>query len=221
MKKSKQDLNKPIAKYHNYDTIPAKVFFDIMSTMNYQLLRPKNGTETAVLEAIYEQIYEDFFVNSENEDAGLFVELTNEIRFLTFKMNCIKMVVGFIVAVPEVLQGKEEIQEIIKSQIDALNKYLDNPIDFEANFLEEVIRVLNVEIGIIADEITIAESNLNDLKGDAEVKILSYYDKVAAISDVHGRTLDEKMLLPMYVALEKSAIAKNNRYKTQQLNGKR
>jgi hypothetical protein len=131
------------------------------------------------------------------------------------------MVVGFIVAVPEVLQGKEEIQEIIKSQIDALNKYLDNPIDFEANFLEEVIRVLNVEIGIIADEITIAESNLNDLKGDAEVKILSYYDKVAAISDVHGRTLDEKMLLPMYVALEKSAIAKNNRYKTQQLNGKR
>lgn len=222
MKQSKKNSdNKPICKYYNFDVFPAKVFFDVLKSKDYQLLRAKNGVKTDALKAIYEQVYEDYFIHSENEEAGLYVELSNTVKFLTFKREAIKLALAFILSVPPILLESKEVQEIIKSQIEALNKHLDTPIDFDIDLLDEALRVLNVEIGIIQDEIAVAQEQLDDYKTEVDSVISEYYDRIAAMSDVHGRTLDEQMMLPMYVALEKSTRAKINRQKLQRANGKK
>jgi len=54
-------------KFNNIYTIPAKTFFDILQTRNYQLLKPKPREKG--LEAVFMAIYDEYFIKSDNHEA--------------------------------------------------------------------------------------------------------------------------------------------------------
>jgi len=80
-------------KYNSIDTIPAKVFFEVLKSKNYQLLKPKPKEKG--LEECFIAIYDDFFIKSDNSEAKSYLKLNKEIAFLEYKMAVIKQVLHF------------------------------------------------------------------------------------------------------------------------------
>ena len=78
-----------MAKYNSIDTIPAKVFFEVLKTKNYQLLKPKPKEKG--LEEIFVSIYDEFFLKSNNHEANRYLELTKEISFLKYKIALMRL----------------------------------------------------------------------------------------------------------------------------------
>ena len=91
--------------------------------------------------------------------------------------------------------------------IAALKKGFRIVIDESVPFIEEVKRVLDIEIGILENEISLAKIGLKEFtKGDNN-KEFDFYDTMVGLSNVlTGNTLiQHDMTLAVYVALEKSA----------------
>jgi len=219
--KLKIDLNKPICKYHSYDVFPAKAFFDVRSTENFQLMRPKPSASTDQLENLYLAIYDVFFAKLDNKNAVRYVEIRNELAVLNAKKHSIVSVIEFTWKTPENLWMHPVFVDFRKQQIDAINSFLDSPFDLESDTLQEIERVMNVEIGIINDEISILTTELTQLQQESEEVVFNYYADIVALEESHGRTLDEKMMLPKYVELVKLAHKKAEDAKLRQLkNGK-
>ena len=71
-----------MCKYNSIDNIPAKTFFDILHSKDYQLLKPKPSEDG--LEKIFTDIYDDFFVKSDNYEAKQYLKSTYTIAFLEY-----------------------------------------------------------------------------------------------------------------------------------------
>jgi len=219
--KLKTGLDKPICKYRSYYTFPAKVFFDVRSEENFQLMRPKPGTSTEQLENLYLATYDVFFEKLDNKDAVRYIQIRGELAVLNAKKQSIASVMEFTWKTPENLWLHPAFVEFRKQQIDAINSFLDSPFDLESDTLQEIERVMNVEIGIINDEISILTNELTQLQQESEEVVFNYYADIVALEEAHGRTLDEKMMLPKYVELVKLAHKKAEDAKLRQLkNGK-
>jgi len=80
-------------KYHNIETIPAKVFFHILETKDFQKLKPKPSENG--LEQIFISIYDEFFIKSDNEEAKQYLETTTEIANLKYKIATLKQSLHF------------------------------------------------------------------------------------------------------------------------------
>lgn len=171
-------------------------------------MRPKPGVSTEKLQTIFLEVFDTWFIKSENPDAERWLDLRNRLAERTATMCVIKSMLHFIWQTPVEIWNDERIKEMRAQQIEAVNRFLDEPIVIENDFLEELDRVLNVEIGIIENDINFAESEMKDIaKSDTEV-IYDFYKELQSIEEIHGRTLNEKMLLPMFVANKVSAIKK-------------
>ena len=72
-----------LPKYHNCDTIPAIVFFEIQKSKDYQKLKPKPKTKD--LEQVFSKINDDYFLRIDNEKTKRFFYLSNEIIFCSIK----------------------------------------------------------------------------------------------------------------------------------------
>lgn len=201
-------MDKPICKYHSYETFPAKVFFEIRETGNYQLMRPKPNTDTTVLANMYADIYDIYFLKTDNKDAARYLELRNIVTAIPIKVKMIKNVLKYIWETPSNLWDEVDIKKLRIEVIEAINKLLDTPIDIENDFIEELSRVLNVELGIMENDIAEAEMELETIVAASSKSVFDFYESLGNISDAHGRTLDEKILLPMYVAEERRAVKK-------------
>lgn len=206
--KSKIASAKDKCKYHSYEEIPAVVFFKVRDTQDYQLMRPKPKTSTAWLKERFDLIYDEYFVKMNNPDAHQYIELRNKIGKFTYIKVTIKAVLAFIYTIPYNVSNHPEVVKMVREQLDELNKHLEQPIDYNADFLEELKRVLNVEIGILTDEIEIANQMIDMIRKDEKEITYDYYAELAALETAHGRTLDEKMKLPKYVELIKIALKK-------------
>lgn len=221
LEKLKTDSNKPICKYYSYDVFPAKAFFDIRSAENFQLMRPKPGTSTEQLSELYMSIYDVFFERLDNKDAVRYIEIRNELAVLNGNKKKIKNILWIDWKTPLNLWNVPEVIEMRKERIADLNRTLDEPIDLEADSFTEMERVMNVEIGIIDDEISILTSELTKMQEDTEEVVYNYYADIVQLEEAHGRTLDEKMMLPKYVELVKLAVKKSDAIKLKQMkNGK-
>ena len=77
-------------KYSTIENIPAKTFFEILKSKDYQLLCPKPKEKD--LDKLFLSIYDDYFLRSDNEQAKEFLRLQNELIANEYKINVLKQI---------------------------------------------------------------------------------------------------------------------------------
>ena len=188
-----------MAKYNSIKKIPAKLFFEVLSSKDYTLLEADNEDED--LETVFIAIYDDFFVKSDNPEAKRYLNLTTNIAFLEYKLSTIKQVMEFAYFAQ---LTKEMRDKILKALEVGCGIYIDK----DADFTEEVQRVMQVETGIIENDLTMEKLDLDSMVKNSSQKAFDFYDNIVSLSNVHERNIDETITLAMYIALDKSAKQK-------------
>lgn len=185
-------------KYNSIDNIPAKVFFEILKTKDYTLLQPRWMEKN--LDQVFMSVYDDYFLRSENEQAKEFLRIQNELIANEYKVNILKQSLSFYFY-------NKTTEQMRKDFIKALKKGFRIVIDETVPFIEEVQRVLNIEIGILENEISMCKIGLQELNKGGQSKEFDYYDSLVGLSNVlTGNTLvKDDITLAVYVSLEKSA----------------
>jgi hypothetical protein len=185
-----------MAKYNSIENIPAKLFFEVLNTRDYTLLGAEQENED--LEAIFTEIYDDFFVKINNPQAKMYLEMTWKVNFLSYKIETIRQVMHF-------LYYENVIEEHRLKILDALEKGCGIYVDKSAKFADEVLRVLQVECGIIENDLTMATLELKNTFGKQEEGKFDFYKTIVSLSNVHNRNIEDNIVLAMYVAIENSA----------------
>jgi hypothetical protein len=183
-------------KYLSIETIPANVFFTILESKNYQLLKPKPKEKD--LEAVFMSIYDDYFVKSNNQQANEFLRLRNEISFLEYKKAVIKQTLAFTYYNKTTKQMRLDI-------LKALKEGCDIDINPDLPFDVEVERVLTIEIGILENDLNFAKLAFDELIKEAKKKEFDYYKSVAELSKAIDMQIRPQMSLAEYIGYEKVA----------------
>ena len=186
-------------KYNSISTIPAKTFFEILESKNYQLLKPKPREKG--LEQIFVSIYDEFFVKSDNHEANEYLKLTKDIAYLTAKIAYLKQALHFYFY-------NQTTEQMRLDFIEALKVGYDIVIDTELPFIDEVQRVLSVEVGIIQNDLTMAEMAYKGMTKKSQAKAFDYEKQIVAIENVIGRNINDGIMLDKYIAYEKQAQEK-------------
>ena len=185
-------------KYHSLETIPARVFFEVLKTKNYQLLKPKPRTKG--LEAIFMGIYDDFFLQSDNKEAKRYLELMKDISLFEYKILTIKQILHF-------LHYNLTTEKIHLDLIDSLKKHFDIDIDRSTPLASQIIDVLNVQVGIMQTDLDFLKAEFDEMIRKSQSKDFNYYDALVNLSQAlpSNSLLSEDMSLATYIALEKEA----------------
>ena len=183
-------------KYNSIDTIKAKIFFKILDTKDYQLLKPKPREKC--LEQVFMSIYDEFFIHSENNEAKQYLELSKKVAEYEYKISNLKRALHFY-------YYNKTTKEMRLGFIEALKKGYDIEIDPNESFSSEVLRVLNIDLGILENELEISKNELIQLTKKETQKISSYESKIVAVENVLKRSIDDDITLAKYIELEKSA----------------
>lgn len=184
-------------KYNNIENIPAKLFFEVLKTKDYELLKPYPREKE--LEKVFLDIYNDYFIRSDNSQANNFMQLNLDILIKEYKIAVLKKSLKFY-------YENKTTKEMRFTFIEAVKKGFNIIINKEVPFIDEVKRVLEIEIRAIENEINIDKIALEDLSKTGE-KEFDYYDAITGIANVltGNNLVNENMTLAVYVALEKSA----------------
>jgi len=185
-----------MAKYNSIENIPAKLFFEVLNTRDYTLLVAEQENED--LEEVFTAIYDDFFVKIKNPQAKMYLEMTWRVNFLSYKIETIRQVMHF-------LWYENVIEEHRLKLLDALEKGCGIYIDKSAKFADEVLRVLQVECGIIENDLTMATLELQNTFGKQGTEKFDFYKTIVGLSNIHNRNIEDNIVLAMYVAIENSA----------------
>ena len=185
-----------MAKYNSIENIPAKLFFDVLQSKDYSLLISTEENED--LEAIFTSIYDDFFVKIDNPQAKMYLEMTWKVNFLSYKIETIRQVIHF-------LWYENVIEEHRLKLLNALEKGCGIYIDKSAKFADEVLRVLQVECGVIENDLTMATLELQNTFGKQGTDKFDFYKTIVGLSNIHNRNIEDNIVLAMYVAIENSA----------------
>lgn len=185
-------------KYNSIDTIPAKVFFEILKSKNFQLLKPKPREKG--LEQVFTQIYDDFFIKSDNVEAKRYLELNTEIAFLLYKKQTLKQCLAFYLYNRTTKEMREEFAESLKEGFGII-------LDLSVSFIDEVQRILSIEIGIIENDLNMAKIEFDSMVKKSKSKDFDYYEEIGVLSQVlpNNSLLKEDMTLAIYISLEKLA----------------
>jgi len=185
-------------KYHNIENIPAKVFFEILKSKNYQLLKPKPSEKG--LEEVFISIYDEFFLKSDNPEANEYLKATKDIAYLEYKIAVLKQSLYFYYANKTTEQMRLDFIETIKEVYNI-------EIDKTKPFIDEVQRVLTIEIGILENDLNPLKSHYDSLIKNSKSKNFDYYESIGVLSNVlqSNSLLKENMTLAVYVTLEKLA----------------
>ena len=193
-------------KYNNIDNIPSKVFFDILKTKNFQLLKPKPKEKD--LEFIFMQIYDDWFTKSNNTEAKSYIDLRNKIGFLKYKIATIKSTIAFIYynAVTETM---------LKDIVEALEKGCDIVINTKNAMTNEVSEVLRVQVGSLEFELKELETEFDQMTNSKKGQDIDFYQSIAYLSEAlpNNPLLKENMILAVHVSLENLVKEKIKRNK--------
>lgn len=195
-------------KYNNINNIPARCFFEILKTKNYQLLKPKPSEKD--LASVFTSIYDEFFIKSDNSEANRYLELTKNIAFFRYKIASIKQVLHFC-------YYNKTTKEMRLDLLKALKDGCGIEVDVDANFGDEVLRVLNVEIGIIENDLQFEQTEFDNMVKESQKKDFDYYEQIGVLSDIlpNNALLKDKMVLSTYIALEKLAKKKVEQSKSK------
>jgi hypothetical protein len=187
-----------LPKYTNITNIPAKVFFEILKTKNYQLLKPKPKEKG--LEEIFISIYDEFFIKSDNLEAKRYLELNKNIAFLNYKIAIIKQTLAF-------LYYSTTTRQMRIDYLEALKIGCGIEINVDVDFSDEVKRILTENIGWIENDLAFDEAELKEMLNKSQNKDYDYYDSIGVLSNVlpNNSLLKEDMTLAVYITLEKLA----------------
>lgn len=195
-------------KYNSVDTIPAKVFFHILKTKDYQQLKPKPKEKG--LKEVFESIYDEFYLKMDNEESKYYLQLTTDIAFLEFKISTLKQSLHFYFTNKTTKEMREEFVEALKVGYGIY-------IDINAPFIDEVQRVLTTEIGIIENDLNLAKIDFEKMIKKSQSKDFDYFDDIGVLGQVlQGNNLvKEEMTLAVYISLSKLAkkVSDNNKSK--------
>jgi hypothetical protein len=183
-----------LPKYNNIDNIPAKTFFEILQSKNFQLLKPKPSEKG--LEAVFVSIYDDFFVKSENIEAKRYLELTKEIATLEYKIAVLKQVLHFY-------HYNETTSEMKADFVKSLKEGYNIDFDLTVSFTSEVLRILTVDVGIIQNDLTPLKSEFEDMIKKSKSKAFDYEDDIVAMEGVIDRPIADGIMLDKYIAYAK------------------
>jgi len=185
-------------KFNNIENIPARIFFEILKTKNYQLLRPKSREKG--LEAVFMSIYDDFFIKSDNPEAKEYLRVTTEISYLNYKLQSLKQALSFYFYNKTTKKMREDF-------IKALKEGFNIEIDITQPFIDEVKRVLDIEIGVLNNDISMLKSEFDEMVNRSKGKAFDYYESIVGLGQVlQGNALvNSEITLAVYVALEKQA----------------
>lgn len=198
-----------MCKYNSIDTILAKVFFKILETKDYQLLRPKPREKG--MQKIFITIYDDFFIKSDNEEANQYLKATKEIALLNYKIAYLKQALHFYFYNKTTKQMRLDF-------IDAVYKGYEIVINPDVPFIDEVQRVLNIEIGIMQNDLSMAEMTFSEMTKKSQQKTFDYEMQIVGLENVIKRNISDDITLSKYIAYEKTAQSiisqhENNQYK--------
>jgi len=185
-------------KYHNIETIPAKVFFDILKTKNYQLLKPKPSEQG--LEEIFVEIYDEYYLKSENPKAKEFLELKNNVLIIQAKISVITKTLLF-------LYNTELTKETFEETLSNLSQ-IGIFINKSNGKLDEIDRILSIEIGILKNDLNFYLMELESLESTSSKDVFDFYESLVSLENIHERTLEEKLSLAKYIQYEKLAKRK-------------
>src|SRR5574343_136515 len=190
-------------KYHSVDTIPAKVFFKILKDKDYQQLKPKPKEDG--LKEVFDAIYDEFFVKTNNNDSNNFLQVRNNIAYLEYKIHSIKQILHLMYYNKYTLEFRLKMIEQLKT--------IDIYIDEKANFEDEVLKVLNVQVGTLNFDLTIEETKFKNIMEGFEEKDFDYFERLGIMSEnlPNNSLLKEDMTLATYIALSEIALKKNKR----------
>lgn len=185
-------------KYNSIDTIPAKVFFEILKSKNFQLLKPKPKEKG--LEELFMSIYDEFFIKSDNPEANRYLELNKEISFLQYKIATLKQALHFYFY-------NRTTKEMRESFAKSLKDGFGIELNLEVPFIDEVQRVLSIEVGIIENDLNLSKIEFESMIKGSKSKDYDYYEEIGVLSQVlpNNSLLKEEMTLAVYVSLEKLA----------------
>jgi len=185
-------------KYNEISNIPAKVFFEILKTKNYQLLKPKPKEKG--LEEIFISIYDEFFIKSDNLEAKRYLELNKNIAFLNYKIAVIKQTLAF-------LYYSTTTRQMRIDYLEALKIGCGIEINVDVEFSDEVKRILTENIGWIENDLAFDEQELKEMLNKSQNKDYDYYDSIGVLSNIlpNNSLLKEDMNLAVYITLEKLA----------------
>jgi hypothetical protein len=187
-----------LPKYNHITNIPAKVFFQTLKDKNYQNLKPKPSEQG--LEAVFMSIHDDFFLQSDNEEAKEYLRVIKDVSKYEYQIAVLKQALHFYFYNKTTEQMRLEF-------IEALKKGYNIRIDKDKPFTEEVHRVLTTDLGIIQNDLSIAKIELEQMTKKSQAKDFDYYEQIGVLSTVlpNNALLKENMTLAVYVALEKQA----------------
>lgn len=210
-------------KYNSINNIPARLFFDILHEKDFSLLEPtedelptiedalnkvENGIEVKnPLEEVFSNIYDDYFLKSDNPRSKRFLELEQEIKFMEYKIQSIVQVLDFLVF-------NKTTAEIRKTLLDALISIGVN-INLETDFIDEVKNVLNVELGILQNDLSFLTIEMQEMKNENKDGVFDFYESLVGLESIHERSLDDEMTLIKYIHYEKLAMKKADAQKKQ------
>jgi len=199
-----------LAKYNSIDTIPAKTFFTILESKNYQLLKPTKidillnkiynwfGFTYINLEKIFVSIYDDFFAKSNNPEAKEYLRCTKEIAFIKYKIASLKQSIHFY-------WTNKTTKEMRLDFIKAMNKGYGIVIDENADFIDEVKRLLTTEIGILENDLTFEEINFKNMISNSKKEAFNYEANVVNLEGVLTHNIKDGVKLSKYIEYQKRA----------------
>jgi len=193
-------------KYNSVDTIPAKVFFHILETKDFQKLKPKPSEQG--LEQIFISIYDEFFIKSDNAEAKQYLELTEQIADQKYKIATLKLNLHNQYVNQETISDSEELRELKISMrndfIEALQIGYNITIDKEQPFINEVERVLTTEIGYLENDLAMLEMNYKSMISNSKQKAFDYEENIVAMENVLNRNINDGIMLDKYIAYGKN-----------------
>lgn len=198
-------------KYDSIKTIPADVFFEIKKTNNLQLLKPKPREKD--LDKVFEAIDDDFFTRSKNPEAKRYLDLFSTINYLNFKIATLKTTLHSY-------YYNETNLEMRQGLADALKEGYNIDLDLTVPFGQEVLRILNVEIGAIKNDLVEAQTEFDNLiKKSQSQSSFDYFKSIVDLSTAlpNNSLINDRMTLLIYVELCNKAKEISDKHENEKI----
>lgn len=183
-------------KYNSIENIPAPVFFKILETKNYQLLKPKPKEKG--LEVVFMAIYDDFFVKSGNNEAQEYLKLTVEIAKKEYSISIIKQTLFLYTYNKVTKEMREDYAKMLKDEFSI-------EINPDEKFVNEVKKILEFNIGFMINDLQILKMELSDITKNWTNDAYNYYADLLNLESVHKRQLNIEMPLIYFIECKKQA----------------
>jgi len=212
-------LDNAKCKYHSFDTFPAKVFFDIQDSGDYQLMKPKPKTDPKWLAAIFADISNEVFIRRANKESEEYLALVSTERYYIETIPFFDRSIQYAWNFPTNVWHIPEVRALWTAFVESLNVHLDPPIDVNGQIAEEISQALNVSIGIMKNDLAEAQMALEDIRRRyKDVEKTDFYDQIQNINEWNApQHIAVDCMLGEFLAAEKSMVKKQDRQRIKEM----